>query len=440
MPADPAASARRCVLVVALLSILGFGTNLFIATEFDNRHAYAGWETLFSSDPNWYLQKLTDGSYSSRRHPLFHVFVSFPARAAAHLISGVTGADDGAVTRQLVLLASPLASGIKTAMLLAFCLTVGLGLRSAALIALIDMASLSRLIFGSIPESFGATGLALTWMLYLAARALRQDRRSGPSFVSWFVCGLFASGVTVTNIVPLAILFAGVLIARTGEWRSALLRSASLAGLVIAAAAALHVASQVFVRSGNPRSVQSASLRGVAAPQPDRPGVLENISPFVSSSPLFNLRQVPGGTAATFFAPPALTFSSEAPPRHDRARSRLHVGTMQFSREWLLCIALSFGVLGVALFALRRVTADLQRLALAIAGVLAFTLVLFTVWGVGGVFLYTLHWQPLVIALLAIAGTTSSSIVRGVVAANVLLLGMELIWNVRFLAAAWAAL
>ena len=68
--ADRSRQWAQRLLVMALLSVVGFAANLYVATEFDKRHAYEEWETLFGSDPNWYLLKLIkrSGAPMARRH------------------------------------------------------------------------------------------------------------------------------------------------------------------------------------------------------------------------------------------------------------------------------------------------------------------------------------------------------------------------------------
>ena len=426
------------LLVALLLSAIGFGVNLYVATAFDERHAYEDWETLFSSDPNWYLRKLIDGTYASKRHPLFHVFVSMPARGLSHVAAAVTGADEATLRRQLLLLAAPLASGMKTALLLGFCVTLGLSLRWSVLIALVDIASLSRLIFGSIPESFGATALAMTWILLLTARTLRNPD-AAPSRGWWFACGLFALGVTITNVVPFGILLAIVLRVRLGNWVPALRQAGVMAMLVLLAGAVLHAISLPLVEPEPPRGARVASLQpAVAITSTATPESIRQLRRFVLFAPQIMMKHLAGGTTSTFMAPPAINLPV---PADRRARTRLHVDTQAYTREWLACIAFVFVVFIAAVIAIPGV-AGARPLFFGIIVVLAFNLALFSLWGTGdSVFLYTLHWQPFLVALLALALMTQARRLRPIVTASVFLfLGAEVLLNARFLSAAWRAL
>lgn len=429
------------LLAILFVSAVGFAVNTFVATEFDRRAAYQDWETLFGSDPNWYLPRLTDGSYSSKRHPLLHVFVHVPARALASFVSGVAGTDELRLRRQLVLLASPAASAAKTALLLAMCLALGLRLPFSILIALLDMASLSRLVFGSIPESFGPTALALTWMLYLTARALLDDATATFRRTAWFVCGLFAIGVTVTNAVPFAIVLLAVLVGRGLEWTNAVIRSLGIAGLVLLTVGILHLASQALVQ---PAPQERASI---AAPGPANPLVAEppaplgNIAPFVKLRPMALLRQLPLVTGATFLGPPPTV--RPAPPAaqsRPQARVQLRMSTTELTGEWLWCLAVVSVALGVALFAARRTPVSLRPLLLALGAILGFNLALFSVWGGANIFMFTLHWQPCLLVLLAVGGLRSTRATSAAVTVYAALLAMEVVWNARFLQLAWGAL
>ena len=430
------------LLAILFVSAVGFAVNTFVTTEFDRRAAYQDWETLFGSDPNWYLPRLTDGTYSSRRHPLLHVFVHVPARAVAGVVSGVTGTDEGRVRRQVVLLASPAASAAKTALLLAMCLALGLGLPFSILIALLDMASLSRLVFGSIPESFGATALALTWMLYLTARALLDDANAPFRRTAWFVCGLFAIGVTLTNAVPFAIVLLAVLVGRGLEWTNAVIRSLGIAGLVLLTVGILHLASQVLVRPDpQERAAPLAAPTLANPPVAEPPAPLGNIAPFVKLRPMALLRQLPLVTAATFLGPPP-TVRPAPPPAQSRphARVQLRVPATELTGEWLWCLAVVSLALGVALFAARGTPVSLRPLRLAVAAILGFNLALFSVWGGASIFMFTLHWQPCLLVLLAVGGLRSTRATSAATTVYAALLAMEVVWNVRFLQLAWGAL
>ena len=429
------------LLAILFVSAVGFAVNTFVTVEFDRRAAYQDWETLFGSDPNWYLPRLTDGTYSSKRHPLLHVFVHVPARAIAGFVSGVTGTDEGWLRRQVVLLASPAASAAKTALLLAMCLALGLRLPVSILIALLDMASLSRLVFGSIPESLGATALALTWMLYLTARALLDDANATFRRTAWFACGLFAIGVTLTNVVPFAIVLVAVLVGRGLEWRSAVIRSLGIAGLLLLTVGILHLASQVLVQPDPQERAAPITAPGPANPPvAGPPAPLGNITPFVQLRPMALLRQLPLVTAATFLGPPPIVGPAPPPAQNPQGRVKLRVPTTELTGEWLWCLAVVSVALGVALVAARRTPVSLRPLLLAVAAILGFNLALFSVWGSETIFIFTLHWQPCLLVLFALGGLGSTRLTSAAVTVYAALLAMEVVWNARFLQLAWGAL
>jgi hypothetical protein len=434
----------RLAATIALLSTLGFAANAYVAVEFDRRAAYADWETLFNSDPNWYLPRLTDGTYSSKRHPLLHLFVHQPARAIAALTSATFGRDERAVRRQVVILAAPVASAAKTALLVALCARLGIGLRFAALIALVDITSLSRLVFGSIPESFSATALALVWMFYVAARTLRNGPDAPISFAAWFTCGLFGMGVTLTHIVPFAILLVAVNRVRRLDWLNAAARSVGLVGLVLVAGVVLHVASQALVQP-DPNDQEKKPGIGSAAGGPgSTPQPLQNVTPFVRFRPLEilrQLRQLPLVTVATFLGPPP-TIIPTMLPATDRPHAHAYfvMPTTELNGEWLWCLSIVAITIGTAALAAWRFASAWQPLILANGVILLFNLALFTVWGGGNIFMFTLYWQPCFLLLLATGALAADRL--GILMSIVLvaLVAMAVIWNTRFLEVMWRAL
>jgi len=433
-------SARwRLATTILLLSAIGFGVNAHVATELDRRAAFADWDTLFGSDPNWYLRRLTDGTYSSKRHPLLGVLVHQPARAIGAVAAASAGADERAARRRSVLLASPLAGAARTALLIALCVTIGTGLRFAALIALLDIASLSRLIFGSMPESYAATAVALTWMFYLTARALKAAPGAPISAAAWLACGIFGTGVTLTNIVPFAILLFAVYHARGLGWSRAALRSGRLAGSVLIAIVMLHVASLALVQPDPPVETRAATAPASAGAPIATPR-LENLSPFVRFRPLAIVRQLPLIATATFVGPPpAIDPRPPLPSGQPHARAQFRMPTTSLTPAWAWCVAMVTLAVGVGIAGARSAS-PWRPLFRANAAILAFNLALFTLWGGGNIFMFTLHWQPCLLLVFA-AGPLATGRMRTAAAATlVAFVAMAIVWNATFLHTMWQAL
>jgi hypothetical protein len=151
VPPAVARSRRYPVLAYLFLSAIGFACCYRVAKELDVHGAFRDWDIWFASDPNFYLEKLERGAYTSKRHPLVYAFVYPPAWAASKAVDSITGVEEDSIRHKVLLLGTPLVAAAKTIFLLLLLSTLEMPLAFACVIALIDIASASRLAFGSIP-------------------------------------------------------------------------------------------------------------------------------------------------------------------------------------------------------------------------------------------------------------------------------------------------
>jgi hypothetical protein len=94
--------------------------------------------------------------------------------------------------------------------------------------SLLGVFSFSGLVFGSIPESFALSNLAITLGFLLAV----WPRMGIQRWATWFVLGTIAVGVTLTNLVYVAILYFTARLNVGDDWRRAALRCLPMLGAI----------------------------------------------------------------------------------------------------------------------------------------------------------------------------------------------------------------
>ncbi|MCK4410457.1 MAG: hypothetical protein KAW67_10235, partial [Candidatus Eisenbacteria sp.] len=200
--------SRRELLVGLLLFAAVFAFHLVLQSKLRAMGAFTCFNTLFDADPGLTLEAICGGGGGNHlSHPLLEYLFSIPIGVVVKLGSLLTseGLDEVLVRRSLGLIVVPAAAGLQTFVLLRLFRWLGLSLRSALLLALLSSLSFSKIIFGSMPESYCLTALCLLlgYVLFLRTRGRRGVRVE----LTWIVLGVLSAGVTVTNIVPVAILY-----------------------------------------------------------------------------------------------------------------------------------------------------------------------------------------------------------------------------------------
>ena len=392
-------SGRRLwVVSTAVLTLIGFAINAFVSYQFYRRNVYYILNTIFDTDPDVYSWLLLGHSHLARRHPLMSL-IALPFSSAGAALAALTG--NNSVRMWVPILFGPLVSGCQTVLLMMVLKRMRLPLLWASLIGLLAVLSLSRLVMGSEPESFGLTAAVFCGLFYLVAQYLEDGR-----FVAaqWAFCGLLLAGITITNFVPFVIVMLLVLLARRRWTEAAVItvRTAAvslLAGVILFLAMMLTLKPAILQRpavSVAPVEPATNPAGGSAAGQIDalewivfQPLRIIKMAPmldaYVFTGPVPNLRE-PGKFGTLF--------PGTARPPFDILMKE------EYSAEWAVPVALVTLTLTLGTFGWLSV-AKMRTFGYAALSVIAFQLLLHTLWGSGELFLYTMHWQTALVLLMA---------------------------------------
>lgn len=374
------------------------------------------WDVLFSADPTVYMTSFTTGQNTYRWggrsfvHPnisnVLYPVVSVTA-ATVHALHPTV--PPMLAARRVGYLICPIASAVTVGVLFLTLITLELGPGMAVLLAVLYVASFSGLIFGSIPESYCLSGLALS-LLFLAAAQVAQ---AGPRAIAaplWVAIGAVLSSITITNIVPFA------LVATLARRRfTSLVGAVRWSAAVTAGALLLTVGGYV---------VGARIASHAPAFSPAATGQIEERHPFSPSAALVDF---PLAVANTL-APPVPVKAPADPVLRQQMRFTL---TYQAPRRgqpggwWRAALVLATLIAsGVAAF---WAPAPLRTVLAGAWAVLAFNWLLHGFYG-SELFLYSQHWAiPLLITLAALAAVRGA--LRASACALLVLLTVFCVWN-----------
>jgi hypothetical protein len=168
----------------------------------------------------------------------------------------VSGAEEEAIRRTLGLLVAPLLSAATGPLVFAACLLMGLPLRYALLVALVNQVCGSRVVFGSAPDSFAISAFAIALLVSLSAGDIRKAS-SNPT-LAWIAAGVFGFGITVTNLMSFCSAWLLSRYELPAELRPALLSTAKMAILVVAINAPILALSALLYGEDMNRFVERA--------------------------------------------------------------------------------------------------------------------------------------------------------------------------------------
>jgi hypothetical protein len=418
----------------------GFALNLAIDARLGELGIYDQPNLWFGLDPNYYLRWLADGEYWSKRHPLLQILAGLPAYVGAAVVHVFTAIEQRGLREDFIrLIAGPLAASLKTILLFTFLRRLGVTTLSSFLILLIDIASLSRIAFASVTESFSGTAAALVAAYSLASGELDASGKRG--FFAWAALGLAAFGITITNLVFIAVLFLMALDPAIHEWKGAFKKLVFLIGSIVIVGATLHgtgkwLTSQVHRQE---RPAPAVVIDETDPPEEPREEAREkrvgasNEGRFHRFSPMLTVKAIPSLIAHTFASPlikalPLLTVKS----RDGQTERTIFRMNKHFTPElWpvFLLIAICAGLGAINLLSAGRKE---LLVCLATAAIVTWNLFLFGASRGDNLFLYTLHWQPCFLVLfggfaLARAKSYHASVLLGA------LLTCELYANIPFL-------
>lgn len=421
---------------------LGLGIfilHLFLALKLDRLGAFDRFNTLFGSDPNLRLEALrrSDPSFWLP-HPGLSYVLGLPLKAVAKIVAALDPGDLGTaqIGRSLALGVAPLAAALQCLVLLHLLRRLGLARGTAFLLALLSAVSMSALVFGSVPETYCLSALAIALGYILLLRTLKTGGFAQE--LQWLGVGVFAAAITVTNVLAIAALYAAGRIHRADRAGAAVARAVGMAALAtaIAVAGGLVTSEVVGARHGATTSerawiaryfVEDPILHLATFPT----AIANGIAPATPDLlPNFSVR-LPGETRGQVARPEGDAGADQTAGRklpRDALRGaggRLFRLTLQPSHR----VPSVRNLVGVALLsalawaAIRRRGADpaLRFVCVASLAIVGVNWVFHGFWG-GEAFLYSQHWHvPLMflVAALVAAGRRRPRITTALLAVAV---------------------
>ena len=418
--------ASRTWPAIVALSLLGFGVNASIGVKLDRLGAFNDYNVVFTSDTPLYVSLLAQGAYYSRRHPLIHVLCYPPVWAGAKILTSLTGRSEPELRRSLLLLLVPLLQGLKTPLLMLCLGRLGIPFWFRVIIALIDIASSGRLVFGSILDSYGVFAPACTLGFCLAAGSAATPSDVPRS--KWFACGVITAGANITGVIPFFIVLLAALLPDCSDWKNALYRTSRIAAATAGVVLGLHLASGPLVSSIRP-DLNSSIVRR------PKPGAKSTTRAWFHFRPASVAQQIPFIVADTFVVGSRpLTQATHYDPRaYVRPRARLKGITHRLYGPSLLLVSMVAAILCMGGYGLFRAGGIHRRLAVASFAIFLYYIGIFVFWGTANLFLYTLLWQSGFLVLLAGIWFLPVLARRVGLALCVALLGFEIVLNLQFL-------
>jgi len=392
------------------LSLVALALRILLMRKFQALGFFYLDDTLFNSDPKSMLDVFSHGARSlsiiypevrNSIHPYLWFYFGPAIRLIAKLCVALhlTHLGELELRAALGVFVSPVVSALQTFLLGVVLLVMRFPLRHVLLISAFNVVTFSNLIFGSIPEHFALTSLAITIMMLIAVVSLRNP--SVGRLRTWIAVGLLSVGITISNVMAL-----GVMHALSGIFarkQPSLVRCLAVSGAFSAGVALFVLASAHFIGVAMDGPLAPGSVRDNFVERYVRadaftwqgPGrALAAVGNAVAPS-WKNVRTV-AATAVPAPYDPALTVPFETSPYptftfEPGADSEPRIG-------WLGLVAL-IGIAGGALVLARR-SRPCRLMAASSAALLALTLVSHILWG-DEFFIYSQHWMAASILLLS---------------------------------------
>ena len=378
-------SASRLV-VAALLALASLALHLPLERELRDAGALRAGDILFDADPRSMLKSFSEGQHLGLKHPNLMPFVAPPIALAAAVLAPIADVSEDEMRHQLGRLVSPATAALQAALTFALLCLLEFTTAQAAAATLLMLASFSSFIFGAIPESYALSSLALT-IAYLLA-VLSRGALTWKWIAAWIAVGVFAMGVTLTNVVQIAI----VLLAATWSSRWPLRSGIPAVAIGIAIVALTGVSSYVLDWALVPKDPDRS--QGIVARVAKPLDV--NVNRYLAPDVWQRLGRFPTAIGNAF-APPRLTLSENV-----RARYR-HLGFTLEATPNLVGGGDPLGLSIVLLLAAGGVCSLLALVSRAVAVASVATLALWwalAFWG-WELFLYSQQWMIAAIVLLA---------------------------------------
>ena len=262
-------------------------------------------------------------------------------------------------------------------------------------LALLAGFSLAPAAFGAVPETHSLSALVLTATFGWATAVrfgLVPDR-----YAVWLALAFLATGLTVTNIVVVVIIYLGSRLSGGHEWRRAIAAAALLAILSTATAIGLSIVGARMFKQSTPTDATVTYADAYMR----RPNVEREV-------------QYVAALANSLIGPYPAAMANES-ALTPKAKS-LHQLNVQFSYDILpvtawtwIRIALILGLAGLGAWHGWRCDVRFRGLMIAALLVLAYNGVFHSLWGTEWL-LYSIHWHSALLMLLAgwLVGSSST--------------------------------
>ncbi|HEV8409050.1 MAG TPA: hypothetical protein VGQ30_00990 [Gemmatimonadaceae bacterium] len=390
MPPKARIQVRRTrVIALGILTIISFVLSYSVERRFAATGGFAQYNVFFDADPNLWLPRIANGwGAVDFKHLNATTFLNPPVRVAAAIAHAThfSSLAPEALRESIALLVVPLLSALRTVVLFSLFAGLGLSLPATSSLCLLDMFSFSRVVFGSVPESFAISGTIIATLFWLAARNDRISTRWW--WAAWIALSTLAIGITVTNVIPVACVLAMLAI-----------RSPNPRWTIVARAIAVIVAAFAI-------NFAFARIESRVYGEPATLGYNPQADEFVHLDPVEAGAELRWAVPNTFLAPrPSTRPNSVALQAKSRYGFMFTYATPEASpSQWLTAGIVLLMLIGGAL-GFRYARDDRLFRALAVTGVVIVMVNLGMHLAFGSeYFLYTQHWEvPL---LICIAGIT----------------------------------
>lgn len=232
-PAIPRYLVPDVVIIISLF-LASFVLEIILAFAFYD-HGLLTYGALFNTDPWKFIPIVAHGEGSPTfRHPLLQTFFSQPVAISAQIVASIMpdNPDKVALREPIILFLTPALSGLKAAALYVLFGALGMKRWPAIIVSCLGVVSFSQVIYGAVPDHFAVSGALLTFVFLLGAFAVIDKRFN--HFALWIPLGIVATGVTITNVAIVAIVYAAVQLRYGVGIIRVISRSAVLGVLVIA--------------------------------------------------------------------------------------------------------------------------------------------------------------------------------------------------------------
>lgn len=190
-------------------------------------------EVVFASDASWWRSIFANccqpGDFN---HPLLTYYFSIPIEILSTVVTSLQLAGNEQLFRQHVALyVAPVCSAFKSVLVYLTLRLLGLRIVAALLCTGMAALSFSSIVFGSVPDSYAVTGMALALISFGGVAAAKL--KSGAKYAVVGSLGVCATGVTASNIIHAGWIAWGLLWSAGRAGKSAALLKAILFGAVV---------------------------------------------------------------------------------------------------------------------------------------------------------------------------------------------------------------